>query len=70
MEEKSLQALKASDELTVLPADKGFMIFLLSTANFNWEIDALLEVQAFRTLKDYTASAEGKTTLLKRSKFS
>jgi hypothetical protein len=67
VEKKSLQALKANVERTVLPADKGNAV--LSTADYNHKIAALLKDQAYRKLKkEHIESMEHKTILLlKRS---
>jgi hypothetical protein len=64
-ERRVLPAPKASEVLTVHPADEDGVTVVLNTANYNQKIAALLEDQAYRKLKkDPTESAEHKTILL------
>jgi hypothetical protein len=59
---KILWSLKASDLLTVLPADKGKATVVLSTSDYNQTIATLLQNKAYAKLKtDPTESIEHKT---------
>jgi hypothetical protein len=63
VQQRSPRSLKANVELTVFPADKGNAV--LSTADYNQKIAALLKDQAYRKLKkDPIEFVEHKTILL------
>jgi hypothetical protein len=65
VERKALWARKANEELTVLTADNGNVTMVLTTASYPCKIAALLENQAYRTLKkDSPESVECMTILL------
>jgi hypothetical protein len=56
---RALWALKTSDVLTVLLADKGNAAVVLDTSDYNWKIAALMEDKAYKKLKkDPTDSVE------------
>jgi hypothetical protein len=65
---RSLRVLKAHEELTILPANKGNnATMVLSTVHCNRKIPAFLEDQAYRKLKkDPAKSVECKEVLLMR----
>jgi hypothetical protein len=64
-ERRALQALKANEELTVIPADKGNEAVVLGTSDYNQKITALLEDKVYKKLKkDPTDSIEHTTVLL------
>jgi hypothetical protein len=66
-ERRALRALKANEALTVLPANKDNAAVVLGTSDYNQKIAALLEVKAYKRLKDPTDSVQSKTVLLKKS---